>query len=89
MNIRKWKFRFGIVVIMISILIFFILFALPFLSMDVKTKLALTPVLLVAGEVMFWGGIVLIGKDVYLRFKEKLKDAWQTSKQDQLKKPSK
>jgi hypothetical protein len=89
MNLRKWKFRFGLVVIMISILIFFILFALPFLSMDVKTKLALTPVLLVAGEVMFWGGIVLIGKDVYLRFKEKLKGALQTYKQDQLKEPPK
>ena len=89
MNIRKWKFRFGIVVIMISILIFFILFALPFLSMDIKTKLALTPVLLVAGEVLFWGGIVLIGKDVYLRFKEKLMGAWQTSKQHRLKEPPK
>jgi hypothetical protein len=51
--------------------------------MDVKTKLALTPVLLVAGEVMFWGGIVLIGKDVYLRFKEKLTDAWQSKKPHQ------
>jgi hypothetical protein len=51
--------------------------------------LALTPVLLVAGEVMFWGGIVLIGKDVYLRFKEKLKGALQTNKQDQLKEPPK
>jgi hypothetical protein len=49
----------------------------------------LTPVLLVAGEVMFWGGIVLIGKDVYLRFKEKLKGALQTNKQDQLKEPPK
>ncbi len=83
MNIGKWKFRFGMVIILISILIFFILFALPFLSMDVKMKLTLTPVLLVAGEVMFWGGIVLIGKDVYLRFKEKLTNTWQSRKPPQ------
>ena len=73
MNISKLRFRFGILIILISILVFFMLFALPFLSVSVKTKLALTPVLFAVGEVMFWLGIVLIGKDVYLKFKEKLR----------------
>ena len=89
MDSKRWKFKFGIVIIVISIVIFLTLFAIPFLAINVKTKLALTPVLLVAGEVMFWLGIVLIGKDVYLSFKAKLKDAWQTNKQHRLKKPSK
>lgn len=78
MDSKRWKFRFGIAIILISILVFFTLFAIPFLPLTIKTKLALTPVLLVIGEVMFWGGIVLIGKDVYLNFKAKLKDYWQT-----------
>jgi hypothetical protein len=45
-------------------------------------KLALTPVLLIAGEVLFWGGILLIGKDVYLKFKEKLQSGSWLSKKD-------
>ena len=81
MDSKRWKFRIGIVIILISILIFFALFAIPFLSVSVKTKLALTPVLLVTGEVMFWLGIVLIGKDVYLRFKATLKSGeWMSRK---------
>lgn len=73
LNYKKLKFQFGIVIVLISIVIFFVLFAIPFLSLNIKTKLALTPVLLVAAEVMFWLGIALIGKDVYLNFKARLK----------------
>ncbi len=90
-NIKKWKFRFGIAIILISILVFFMLFAIPFLAMNLKTKLALTPILLVAGEVMFWLGILLIGKDVYLNFKGKImagklwgKKANQTKESDEI-----
>ena len=75
MNLGKWKFRFGTGMISISILVFLMLFAIPFLSLNLKTKLALTPILLVAGEVMFWLGILLIGKDVYLKFKAGLKSS--------------
>ena len=90
MDFRKWKLRFGLGLIIFSVLVFLLLFTIPFLSLELKLKLALTPILLVAGEVMFWMGIVLIGKDVYQTFKAKLKaGAWRTSKQDQLKKPSK
>ena len=81
MDSKRWKFRIGIMIISISILVFFMLFAIPFLSLDIKTKLVLTPILLVTGEVMFWLGIVLIGKDVYLKFKAGLKSArWRNLK---------
>ena len=72
MNKSRLKFRIGIGVILISIAVFFMLFAIPFLQMELKTKLTLTPILLVAGEVLFWLGIVLIGKDVYLALKTKI-----------------
>ena len=80
MDIRKWKLRFGTGLLIASVLVFLLLFAIPFLSLDLKLKLALTPLLLVLGEVMFWLGIVLIGKDVYLRFKAGLKSGewWKT-----------
>ena len=73
MNKKKWKFKFGITLISISVACFLVIFALPFLSMDLKVKIALTSVLVVVGEVSFWVGTILIGKDVYLKFKEKLK----------------
>ena len=88
MDIRKLKFRFGIVLILISILIFFLLFAIPFLPLDIKIKLALTPVLFVSAELLFWLGIVLIGKEVYQSFKAKLKSGqWLGKKTDPSKNP--
>jgi hypothetical protein len=77
MNIKKWKFTLGIVLISISVLIFLTIFALPFVTIDAKIKIAITTILIVAGEVMFWIGILLIGKDVYLKFKSSLGyDEW-------------
>jgi hypothetical protein len=73
MDIKKWKLKLGILLISISVVSFLILFALPFVSMDMKVKIALSTTLIVAGEVCFWAGTILIGKDVYLKFKEKLK----------------
>jgi len=73
MNKKKWKLKIGITLISISVAFFLIIFALPFVSMDLKVKIALTSVLVVVGEVSFWVGTILIGKDVYLKFKEKLK----------------
>ena len=73
MNKKKWKFKLGITLISFSVAFFLIIFALPFVSMDTKVKIALTSILVVVGEVSFWVGTILIGKDVYLKFKEKLK----------------
>lgn len=73
MDKKKWKFKLGIILISISVMFFLIIFALPFISMETKVKIALTPILIVVGEVSFWVGTILIGKDVYLKFKEKLK----------------
>jgi len=70
---KKWKFKLGIALILISVVIFLMLFVLPFLSLNVGVKIGLSTALLVAGEGTFWLGIVLIGKDVYLKFKNGLK----------------
>ena len=83
MDIKKWKFKLGILLISISVVSFLILFALPFVSMDLKVKIALSTTLIVAGEVSFWAGTILIGKDVYLKFKEKLKSGeWLGKKKE-------
>jgi len=46
-----------------------------------KIKIALSTAFLLAGEGLFWVGILLIGKDVYLKFKSKLKfGEWRSKK---------
>jgi len=83
MDKRKLKFRFGIILISISVTLFLVIFVLPFVSMDTKVKIALSTSLVVAGEVCFWVGTILIGKDVYLKFKEKLKSGeWLEKKKE-------
>jgi len=43
----------------------------------------LSTTLVVVGEVSFWVGTILIGKDVYLKFKEKLKSGeWLEKKKE-------
>ena len=83
MDIKKVKFRLGIVLILISVTSFLIIFAIPFVSLDTKFKIALTTVLVIVGEVCFWVGTILIGKDVYLKFKAYLKSgAWLEKKKE-------
>lgn len=72
MDFKKWKFRVGITLILISVPLFLFLLAIPFLPMGPKFKITLSTVVIVGGEVMFWAGTLMIGKDVYNKFKEKL-----------------
>lgn len=70
---KKWKFKLGIILISVSFLIFLMLFALPFVHIETKIKIAISTALMISGEVMFWVGTILIGKDVYIKFMAKLK----------------
>ena len=73
MDKKKLKFRLGIILISVSVAFFMIIFALPFVSMNLKVKVALTTTLVVVGEVSFWVGTLLIGKEVYKKFMANLK----------------
>lgn len=73
MEKKRWKFKLGITLISVSVVIFLMLFALPFFSIETKVKIALSTAFVIGGEVLFWVGTLLIGKDVYLKFKAKLK----------------
>ena len=84
MDKKKLKFRLGIVLISVSVAFFLIIFAMPFISMDLKVKVALTTTLVVVGEVSFWVGTLLIGKEVYKKFMAYLKSGeWLEKKKDE------
>ena len=83
MDKKKLKFRLGIILISISVLFFLIIFALPFISINLKVKVALTTTLIVVGEVSFWVGAILIGKEVYKKFMAELKSGeWLEKKKE-------
>ena len=83
MDIKKLKFRLGIILISVSVAFFLIIFALPFITMNLKFKVALTTTLIIVGEVSFWVGTLLIGKEVYKKFMAKLKSGeWLEKKKE-------
>jgi len=90
MDKKKLKFRLGIILISVSVAFFLIIFTIPFIPMNLKVKVALTTTLVIVGEVSFWVGTLLIGKEVYKKFMANLKSGeWLEKKkekpEDQLK----
>lgn len=66
---KNWKFKTGIALIIISTLLFTSLLAVPFLNADGKTKITITTVLIVLGEITFWTGGILLGKELFSKYK--------------------
>ncbi len=65
---KKWQFRLGLILVIVSIPMFFALFVLPFLKISVSLKLTITPILFAVAEVVFWVGSLLVGKEVIARY---------------------
>ena len=69
---KNWKFKTGIALIVISTLLFTSLLAVPFLDADGKTKITITTILIVLGEITFWVGGFLLGKELLNKYKSYL-----------------
>jgi cytochrome c biogenesis protein CcdA len=83
MEKKNWKFKLGIILLIISVIIFFALFVMPFISMGTKIKITISTVLIIAGEVLFWTGTLLIGKEVWNKYKSYIKSGdWLNKKKE-------
>lgn len=69
---KNWKFKTGIALIILSTLLFMSLLGIPFLDSDNKTKITITTILIVLGEITFWVGGFLLGKELLNRYKSYL-----------------
>lgn len=69
---KNWKFKTGIALIIISTSLFTSLLTVPFLDVDGKTKITITTVIIVLGEVTFWIGGFLLGKELLNKYKSYL-----------------
>ncbi len=66
---KNWKFKAGIALIGISTLLFLSIAGIPFLDVTNKVKITITTILIVFGEVTFWVGGFLLGKELLNKYK--------------------
>lgn len=66
---KSRKFRTGIFLIILSTLLFTSLLGVPFLHVDGKTKITISTIVVIMGEVTFWVGGIVLGKQVFAKYK--------------------
>ena len=69
MKNKNWKFKVGLVLIILSAPVFLSLLLIPFLDIDAKAKITLTTIIIVIGEILFWSGGLLLGKELFTKYK--------------------
>ena len=72
MTKKNWKLRLGIFLIIFCIPFFLIIPAIPFMNFDAKIKITLSTISLIVGEVLFWSGGILVGKELFSKYKSYL-----------------
>ena len=66
---KNWKIKLGIILMIISVPLFLALPVIPFLDWESETKITLTTVLFIAAEIIFWSGGLLVGKELFTKYK--------------------
>jgi hypothetical protein len=69
---KSIKFKIGAILILVSVVLFLLIPVVPFLNMERGVKIAITTALVVFGEITFWSGSILIGKELLDKYKSYL-----------------
>jgi phosphinothricin acetyltransferase len=72
---KNLQIRAGIVLIIISSVVYLMLLVIPFLKVTNAVKLSLVPVIIIIGEITFWAGTFFLGKELIKRYKSYLNPA--------------
>ena len=72
MQKKNWQLKFGLILIIVSIPLFLSLPLIPFLKLESSQKITITTVVFIAAEVLFWSGGLLVGKELFQKYKSKL-----------------
>ena len=62
----------GIGLIVLSTVLYLGLFGMPFLHLPFRTKAIITAVLVAGGEITFWVGAVLVGRELAMKYRHYL-----------------
>lgn len=60
------------VLLIVSCILYGLIAVVPFLTLPAAGKAAIIPVLIIAGEVTWWAGVAIIGKQAVTKFKKYL-----------------
>ncbi len=73
MNQKKnWQIKLGIFLMIFSGVFFGLIFLIPFMELETKQKVFWSSASFIAMEVVFWSGGLLVGKELFIRYKTKL-----------------
>ena len=72
MKTKKWMLKLGIILIIACIPFFLAIPVVPFLNLETKQKAVISTTLLIIGEVLFWSGGLLVGKELFTKYKSYL-----------------
>ncbi|NLW37047.1 MAG: transporter suffix domain-containing protein [Peptococcaceae bacterium] len=69
-SIDKTKFRItGVILIILSFILYGGLFIVPFTPFTFGTKAAISSILIVSGEISFWVGGFILGKELVMKYR--------------------
>lgn len=69
MDKQDWKFKLGLVLVILSTLTFALLLVMPLFDTTDKNKIIYSTVTVIIGEILFWSGGLLLGKQVIDKYK--------------------
>ncbi len=72
MKNRNWKFKTGFFLVILSIILFLFLPIIPFLKIETKIKISITTITFITAEITFWTGGILLGKELFSKYKSYL-----------------
>ncbi len=70
-NSRTMKIM-GIASIVMSCVVWLIIPAMPWIPISKSAKIIATTALVISGEVFFWGGGLILGREVVKKFRDRL-----------------
>ena len=64
--------KLGIILIVISFILWIFILGAPWLPISTTLKVSMVAIFIILGEIFFWGGTVLVGKDMIKKYKQYL-----------------
>jgi hypothetical protein len=65
----SWRLKIGIIVLIFSLSMTPLIILTAVLSIPAKTKLVITTILIIIGNITFYGGGFLVGKELFTKYK--------------------
>jgi hypothetical protein len=72
MNKKNWQIKLGIFLMIFSGVFFAATLIIPLLDLPTRTKVVAASASFIMMEVVFWTGGLLVGKELFVKYKQKL-----------------